>query len=129
MLSGDGCSAVGRAAALPRQCLRAYPFRRRPEDVTDRAGEADDDKDLLDDYIEAQVHGPLLLAHDVEAATFASASKGFWALVTHPWAVSGGCAAGERRAHAAEIEHGEGDECFGCAETERDPGQQPQFGV
>jgi len=29
--------------------------------------EADDDKDLLDDYIEAQVHGPLLLAHDVEA--------------------------------------------------------------
>jgi hypothetical protein len=26
-----------------------------------------DDKDLLDDYIEAQVHGPLLLAHDVEA--------------------------------------------------------------
>jgi hypothetical protein len=35
------------------------------------------------------------------------------ALVTYPWAVSGGCAAGERRAHAAEIEHGEGDECFG----------------
>ena len=29
--------------------------------------EADDDNDLLDDYIEAQVHGPLLLAHDVEA--------------------------------------------------------------
>jgi Protein of unknown function (DUF3626) len=26
-----------------------------------------DDKDLLDDYIEAQVHGPLLLARDVEA--------------------------------------------------------------
>lgn len=26
-----------------------------------------DDKDLLDDYIEAQVHGPLLLAHDLEA--------------------------------------------------------------
>jgi Protein of unknown function (DUF3626) len=26
-----------------------------------------DDKDLLNDYIEAQVHGPLLLAHDVEA--------------------------------------------------------------
>jgi len=35
------------------------------------------------------------------------------ALVTHPWVVSGGCAAGERRAHAAEIEHGKGDECFG----------------
>ena len=35
------------------------------------------------------------------------------ALVTHPWAVSGGCAAGERRAHAAEIEHGKGDEWFG----------------
>ena len=35
------------------------------------------------------------------------------ALVTHLWAVSGGCAAGERWAHAAEIEHGKGDECFG----------------
>jgi len=29
--------------------------------------QADDDRDLLDDYIEAQVHGPLLFAHDVEA--------------------------------------------------------------
>ncbi len=37
----------------------------------------------------------------------------FQALVTHLWAVSGGCAAGERRAHAAEIEHGKGDKCFG----------------
>lgn len=26
-----------------------------------------DDKDLLDDYIEAQVHGPVLLDQDVEA--------------------------------------------------------------
>jgi len=29
--------------------------------------EADDDKDVLDDYIEAQVHGPVLLDRDVEA--------------------------------------------------------------
>jgi hypothetical protein len=35
------------------------------------------------------------------------------ALVTHPWVVSGGGAAGERWAHAAEVEHREGDECFG----------------
>jgi hypothetical protein len=40
-------------------------------------------------------------------------ANGFGALVTYPWVVSGGCAAGERRAHAAEIEHGKGDECFG----------------
>jgi len=35
-----------------------------------------DDKDLLDDYIEAQVHGPLRLAHDVEASSLIRASGG-----------------------------------------------------
>ena len=29
---------------------------------------------------------------------------------------------------AAEGHHGEGDECFGGAESERDVGQEPEFG-
>jgi len=37
----------------------------------------------------------------------------FWALVTHPWVGSGGCAAGKGWAHPAEVEHCEGDEGFG----------------
>ena len=35
------------------------------------------------------------------------------ALVLYPWVLSGCCAAGERRAESAEVEHGESDECFG----------------
>ena len=48
------------------------------------------------------------------------------ALLTDPWVFGSAWQGG---AVAAEGEHGQGDECFGGAESERDPGQQPDLGV
>jgi hypothetical protein len=50
----------------------------------------------------------------------------FRALLTDPWVL---VSAWQCWAVAAEGEHGQGDERFRGAESERDPGQQPDLGV
>ena len=50
----------------------------------------------------------------------------FMALLTDPWVL---VSAWQCWAVAAEGEHGQGDERFRGAESERDPGQQPDLGV
>ena len=47
------------------------------------------------------------------------------ALLTLLWVVS----AGESWWSTAEAEHGQGDKCFGTAESERDAGDEPDLGV
>ena len=50
----------------------------------------------------------------------------FLALLTDPWVL---VSAWQCWAVSAEGEHGQGDECFGGAESERNPGQESDFGV
>jgi len=48
------------------------------------------------------------------------------ALLTDPWVFG---AAWQGGSVSAEGEHGQSDECFGGAESERNPGQESDFGV